>query len=111
MKPSHLLLPPPQMMLKPPLALPKVPSRLPMGSTVKFPRLPGDPSTKVLEPRRTSEVLACLSLLRLTSTNRMSVCTWLDRLAARLPGTPPASAIAREPTRTTLLIGWSLHGV
>ncbi|MCY1460770.1 hypothetical protein D9M71_783560 [compost metagenome] len=72
-----MLLPPPQMMLKPPAGLPKVPSSPPPGVTEMLLRLPGAPSTKRFEPWRTREVLACLSLPRLTSTKRMSVCTWL----------------------------------
>lgn len=113
MKLNHL--PPPKIRLNPELPVPKVPPRpLPSALTLMSPRLPGAPSTQRLPPRRTNEVLACFSLLRLTSTKRISVCTWFGSSSAAPAvnaGAPRVSTLPRPSTSTRLRNGSGLQPV
>ncbi|MNN30196.1 hypothetical protein D3C81_1438370 [compost metagenome] len=113
--PSTLLLPPPQTMLKPPLSR-GIDGRMPLtwpGDTVTSGTVPGAPNRKLLEPVPKIEVLACFSLLRLTSTKRMSVCTWLIGAVCMVcvSSASARSAVARPSTNSMLLRASALHSV
>ncbi|MCY1404738.1 hypothetical protein D9M71_199540 [compost metagenome] len=113
--PSTLLLPPPQTMLKPPLSSGMrgaMPPTWP-GVTVTRGTVPGAPNRKLLEPVPKMEVLASFSLLRLTSTKRMSVCTWLGgaERAASTSSSAVRSAVALPSTNSMLLRASALHSV
>src|SRR5476651_779508 len=113
--PSTLLLPPPQTMLK--LLLfsgmagttpPTVP-----GDTVTPGTVPGEPNRKLPEPLPKIEVLASLSLVRLTSTKRISVCTWLGNSGSSDGGAAASviNAVALPRTNTMLCRGEVEHAV
>ncbi|MNJ34041.1 hypothetical protein D3C77_287390 [compost metagenome] len=67
--------------------------------------VPGDPISELFEPLKNSRAPASLNLVRLTSTKRMSACTWLGKVGS-WDGGSAVSAMSAVAAPLTNSMAW-----